>query len=64
MAVEQAHRSSPMLAHTEMLERKQKAWYAKLSNWEKAYLAAGALGGGLYAYSKVDWDGSKAAAAE
>jgi len=49
---------------TEMLERKQKAWYAKLSNWEKAYLAAGALGGGLYAYSKVDWDGSKAAAAE
>ncbi|KAF5841431.1 hypothetical protein DUNSADRAFT_12875 [Dunaliella salina] len=49
---------------TEMLERRQKAWYAKLSNWEKAYLAAGALGGGLYAYSKVDWDGSKAAAAE
>jgi len=47
-----------------MLERRQKAWYAKLTNWEKAYLAAGAVGAGIYVYFTVDWDGSKAAAAE
>jgi hypothetical protein len=30
--------------------------------WTKVYYAAGLVGAGFYAYSKIDWDGSKAAA--
>ena len=56
--------TTSLLPCPEMLERRQKAWYAKLTNWEKGYLAAGAIGGGIYVYAKVDWDGSQAAAEE
>jgi len=54
----------PTTPTIDMLERRQKAWYAKLTTWEKVYLAAGAAGGGIYVYATVDWDGSKAAAKE
>lgn len=50
--------------HAELLETKHKAWYLKLTFWEKFYYLAGVTGAGLFVYSKVDWDGSKAAAAE
>lgn len=51
-------------AHAEVLEVKRKAWYLKLSGWEKAYYVMGLLGAGVVVYTRVDWDGSKAAAEE
>ncbi|KAJ9530835.1 hypothetical protein QJQ45_028720 [Haematococcus lacustris] len=48
----------------EVLEAQRKSYYAKLSFWEKVYYAAGALGACALIYTKSDWDGKKAAAAE
>jgi hypothetical protein len=45
------------------LEQKRKSFFAKLTFWEKVYYAAGALGGGYFLYTRLDLDGSKAAAA-
>ena len=46
------------------MDRKQKAWYAKLTGWDKFYIGVGAMGFGIYLYTTVDWNGSKAAAAQ
>jgi len=48
----------------EVLDAKRKAWYLKLTFWEKVYYAAGLFGASVVVYTRVDWDGSKAALEE
>ena len=56
--------SAHVHASAEVVENNRKAFYKKLTFWDKVYI--GIAGGmtGFYIYHKVDWDGSKAVAAE
>jgi hypothetical protein len=48
-------------APVEYFELQRKSFLERTSFWAKFYYAAGLLGGCMLVYTRVDWDGSKAA---